>query len=172
MGFVPPFSHHAVDDIAVAVHQDRRRRRALAIFGEEIGNPAGWRFDQPGREIELRKWRLHFPHEVSAQRIAPLGVLALRGISHPAAEFGEELTGLKMLVRTGDSVSSGHVFLLRSQASVEFSHRIGIRRRPEVGKARQEFGLPKSGEMQQFPFYRPPPTPSYINEPPAPPPCL
>jgi hypothetical protein len=68
---------------------------------------SGRRFDQPRREIELRKCR----RELGAQRIAPFGVLAFGLIGNPAVEFGEKFAGMKMLASPGDSISSGHLFL-------------------------------------------------------------
>ena len=36
---VPPFAGHAVDDVAMSVHQNRRRGRIFAIFSEKVGFP-------------------------------------------------------------------------------------------------------------------------------------
>jgi hypothetical protein len=65
----------------------------------------------------LRKCRLEFFFEIGAQAIAPLGILAFGLISDPSIEFGEKITGVKMLARPVDSLSSGHVLLSHSQTS-------------------------------------------------------
>ena len=67
---VAPFADHAVDDVAVAVGEHGRQRSVLAIVRQQIRALAGRGFDQSGREIELRKCRLQFLHEIGAQRIA------------------------------------------------------------------------------------------------------
>jgi hypothetical protein len=105
---VPPFSRHAVDDIAMPVHQDGGRRRILAIFREQIGTFAGRRFDHARREIEFCKRRLQFFLEIRTQDIAALGVLAFGPIRDPTVEIGEEFAGMKLLVRLRDGIGSGH----------------------------------------------------------------
>src|ERR1700737_19495 len=92
------------------------------IFGEKVRILSGRRFDQSRRKIELRKRRLQFVPEIGAQRVAPLGVLAFRGIGDPAVELGEKFAGMKVLARPGDSISSGHV--------VPFAGREALRVRP------------------------------------------
>ena len=138
---IPPFSDHAVDDVAVTVHQDRGRRGVLAIFGQQIRMLPARGFDQSCREIELRESRLQFLFEVAAQAVAPFGILAFGGIGDPAVEFTEKRAGMKIFLRPGDSIGSGHVFLSRAASFFERPQRIGIRRRPEVGTARYLLGL-------------------------------
>jgi hypothetical protein len=108
---VAPFADHAVDDIAMSVHQDGRRRGALAIVRQEIGVLAGWRFDQFRRETQSSKSRGKFLHKIGPQRVAAPGILAFRGIGNPALEFAEKFTGMKRLARPFDRIGSGHVFL-------------------------------------------------------------
>ena len=132
---VAPFSRHAVDDIAVSVHEKGRNRGALTIFREKVRVLSRRRFDQSCREIELRECRLEFFFEIGAQRTAPVGILAFGLIADPAIEFGEKLAGMKMLVRAVDSVGSGHVSVSRSRTLFESGQRIGIRRQAEVRAA-------------------------------------
>ena len=114
---IAPLAGHAVDDVAMAIHQDRRRLRILAIVGEKIWRPAAWGFDQPAFEIEPRERRLQLFLEIGAQTIALLGVLAFRPVSYAAAEFGEEFAGLKLLAGARDGVGSAHLFCQLTNAS-------------------------------------------------------
>src|SRR5882762_7713739 len=43
---IPPFADHAVDDVAMAIGQQRRQRGILVIVSQQIRAPAGRRFDQ------------------------------------------------------------------------------------------------------------------------------
>ena len=63
---IAPLAGHAVDDVAMAIHQDRRRLRILAIVGEKIWRFAAWGFDQPAFEIEPRERRLQLFLEIGA----------------------------------------------------------------------------------------------------------
>src|SRR3981081_4123860 len=73
---VAPLPDHAVDDVAMSVHQNRGRRSALAVFGEQVRMLSGRGFDQSCRKIELRKCRLKVFREVGAQSALLFGVLA------------------------------------------------------------------------------------------------
>jgi hypothetical protein len=95
----------------------------------------------------LRECRSEFVHQIGAQCVAPLGILAFGLIGDPAVEFGEKLAGMKLLPRPGDGIRSGHVFLSNAQVTQP----IGIRRPPEASVAFRNFGLPKPAGMQQFP---------------------
>jgi len=95
----------------------------------------------------LRECRGEFVHQIGAQRIALLRVLAFGLIGDPAVEFGEKLAGMKLLPRPGDGIRSGHV--VRSNAQLR--QPIGIWRPLEAGVALRNFGLPNSAGMQQFP---------------------
>src|ERR1019366_8507222 len=67
---IAPLPDHAVDDIAVSVHQNGRSRSALAVFREKVWILPGRRFDQPRRKAELRKRRREVLGEIGAQRVA------------------------------------------------------------------------------------------------------
>ena len=101
----------------MAIHQNGRRRWALAIFGEQVGILAGRQI----RSILTRNRVAKMPAQVPPRdrRAAPSrrsGFWLSVGIRHPAVEFGEKRSGMKRLARPGDRISSGHVFLSGREA--------------------------------------------------------
>src|SRR6185437_1231166 len=105
---VTPFANHAVDDVAMTVSQDSWRRAALLAFSKQIRVLSAGRLDYPGREAHLRKGRLQPFFEIGAQHLFPAGVLALRRIGNPAAEYGQKLARFEMLADAVDALGSGH----------------------------------------------------------------
>ena len=147
---VAPFAGHAVDDIAVPVHQNGRRRRILAILRDEVRTLAGRRFDQSCREIELRECRLQFLLEIGAQSIARCRGSGFRSDRRPC---GRVRRGTRRNEDCWRARSMASVlvmsFFSRSQCSSRSRQRSEIRRRPEVARRRQ-FALLKHAGMQQF----------------------
>ena len=121
----------------------------LAIVRQKVRAPAGRRFDQPRREIELRKGRLQVLPRDRRAALAPLGILAFGLIGDPAVEFGEKRAGMKLLARPGNGVGSGHVFLSRSRnASRPPTYRDTTP--AGSGHGSRQFALLKPAGMQQF----------------------
>ncbi len=90
---IAPFPHHAVDDVAMAVHQDGRQRCTFAMLRQKKRRLPARGLNQAGGEVELGERRLQFLFEIGAQGVRPLGILALRPKTHPAVELSEECTG-------------------------------------------------------------------------------
>lgn len=103
-----PLALHAIDDIAVPIHQHGGCRRIFAVLGQQERALAGGRFDQPGRKTKLRKRRLQFLLEIGAQRIGTTRILAFGPVGDPAAEFVHKLAGVKVLAHAADGLNPAH----------------------------------------------------------------
>ena len=111
---VPPLARHAVDDIAMAIDQDGRRRGVLAVFGQKIGAFAGGQLDQPGREIHFGEGRLKVVGEIGLQSVALFRVLAFGLVGDPAIELVKKFSRTQHGMGAGDGIGSGHGILFAS----------------------------------------------------------
>ncbi len=107
-----PLPFHAVDDVAMPVHQHGGRVRALAVLGHEKRRLAAGGFDHARGEIERGQRRRQFIVEIGPQLPLAPAALAFRPVSHPAAEIGEKIAGLKLRMSPGDGIGSGHGVLI------------------------------------------------------------
>jgi hypothetical protein len=105
---VTPLILHAIDDVAVPIHENGGCGRAFAVLGQQERTLAGRRFDQPGRKTKLQKRRLQSLLEIGAQCIGTTQVLAFRLVSDPAVELDQKLAGVKVLTHAADGFGPAH----------------------------------------------------------------
>jgi hypothetical protein len=90
---VNPFADHAVDNVAMAVHQNGRQRGAFAMLGQKKRCLPAGRFDQAGGEVQLGEGGRQLLFQIGAQDTGPLGIQAFRLEADPAVELPEECAG-------------------------------------------------------------------------------